>query len=151
MADQQRSPAPARFEIPEVIAAFPEHAETLLLDRYLVDHETASARVFRVYRSTPPHFHRNCDEHLYVLSGRGTFWMEDASNGGEFGPGTFLFFGRGTVHAMPELTEQPVVFLAIDTPRRDPADVVFVESADGTAASFIQPLARGPDETASGV
>jgi hypothetical protein len=40
---------------------------------------------------------------------------------------------------MPDILEGPVVFLSIDTPRREPDDVHFVNSADGTAASFIQP------------
>ncbi len=126
------------LHLPEVVAGFPETAESLLLDRYLVDHDTASARVFRVYRPTPAHFHRHSDEHLYVLSGTGTVWLEDASNAREFGPGTFLFFPRETVHAMPVLGEGPVVFLAIDTPRRHPEDVVFVDEGGGTAESFIR-------------
>jgi hypothetical protein len=39
---------------------------------------------------------------------------------------------------MPDILEGPVVFLSIDTPRREPDDVHFVNPADGTAASFIQ-------------
>jgi mannose-6-phosphate isomerase-like protein (cupin superfamily) len=123
----------------EIAAAFPDTADTLLLDTYLTDEEEASARVFRVYRETPPHCHVGSDEHLYVLSGRGTFWMEDASNQGEFAPGDLLVFKRRTVHALPAILEGPVVFLAIDTPRRNPKDIVFVNPADGTPESFIQP------------
>jgi hypothetical protein len=66
-------------------------------------------RVFRVYRETPPHYHAGSDEHLYVLSGRGTFWMGDPSNCGEFEPGDFLFFKRNVVHAQPTILEGPVV------------------------------------------
>ena len=58
----------------------------MLLDTYLTNEEAASSRVFRVYRPTPPHYHATCDEYLYVLSGRGTFWTETAENGGTFGP-----------------------------------------------------------------
>ncbi len=130
----------ARFDLNEVAKAFPEQANSLLLDRYLIDRETASARSFRVYRGTPPHFHTKCDEFLYVLSGRGTFWMGSAEHGGEFGPGTFLFFERGTVHALPTIIEQPVVFLSIDVPRRDPGDIHFVNSEEGTPESFIRPV-----------
>lgn len=128
----------ARFDLNEIARAFPAHAQSLLLDRYLVDREAASARVFRVYRGTPPHYHLKCDEFLYVLSGRGTFWIGDAANGGAFEPGHFLFFERGVVHALPELTEEPVVFLSVDTPRREPDDIHFVDPEDGTLASFIQ-------------
>ena len=126
------------FKLNEIARAFPDTADTLLLDTYLTDEETASVRVFRVYRETPPHYHVGSDEHLYVLSGRGTFWMEDPSNQSEFGPGDLLVFKKHTVHAQPQILEGPVVFLAIDTPRRDPKDIVFVNPADGTPESFIR-------------
>jgi mannose-6-phosphate isomerase-like protein (cupin superfamily) len=97
-----------------------------------------SVRVFRVYRATPAHYHAGSDEHLYVLWGRGTFWMDDPGNGGEFAPGHLLFFKRGTVQALPDLIEGPIVFLAIDTPRRSPKDIIFVNPEDGTPESFIR-------------
>jgi mannose-6-phosphate isomerase-like protein (cupin superfamily) len=137
MSDHQTS---RRFNIAEIAQSFPETADTLLLDKYLTNEESASARVFRVYRPTPPHYHVNSDEYLYVVSGRGTFWMEDASNVAEFGPGQLLFFKRGTIHAQPDILEGPVVFLAVDAPRRDPRDIVFVDPASGTPESFISAL-----------
>jgi mannose-6-phosphate isomerase-like protein (cupin superfamily) len=129
-----------RFNIAEIAQSFPKTAETLLLDKYLTNEEAASARIFRVYRPTPPHFHLNSDEYLYVVSGRGTFWMEDASKVAEFAPGQLLFFKRGTVHAQPAILEEPVVFLSVDAPRRDPKDIVFVNAASGTPETFIAPL-----------
>jgi mannose-6-phosphate isomerase-like protein (cupin superfamily) len=132
-----RQPSFQRFKIDEIVHSFPEKAETLLLDTYLTNEEAASARVFRVYRETPPHYHVGSDEYLYVLSGRGTFWMGDASNGAEFGPGDLLFFKRRTVHALPGILETPVVFLSFDAPRRDPKDIIFVNPEDGTPESFI--------------
>ena len=128
----------ARFDVRAIAAGLPETADTLLIDRYLTDRESASARVFRVYRSTPPHFHENSDEYLYVLSGRGTFWMGDPSDQAEFGPGNLLFFKRRVVHALPDLLQTPVVFLSVDAPRRDPKDVIFVSPEDGTPESFIK-------------
>src|SRR6201991_4102917 len=110
----------ARFNVAEIAKSFPETADTMLLDTYLTKEAAASARVFRVYRSTPPHYHATCDEYLYVLSGRATYWLGQPENSGEFSPGDLLFFKRGTVHAFPELLEEPVVFLTVDTPRRDP-------------------------------
>ncbi|HUN85897.1 MAG TPA: cupin domain-containing protein [Terracidiphilus sp.] len=131
-----------RFKPSEIAKSFPETAETLLLDTYLTNEAAASARVFRVYRGTPPHYHAGCDEYLYVLMGRGTFWMGDASNGAEFTSGDLLFFKRGTVHALPRIIEEPVVFLSFDTPRRDPNDIIFVNPEGGNPASFI----RGKDQ-----
>jgi mannose-6-phosphate isomerase-like protein (cupin superfamily) len=132
------NPSFQRFNLNEVARSFPETAETLLLDTYLTNEESASARVFRVYRETPPHYHVGSDEYLYVLSGRGTFWMGDAANGAEFSRGDLLFFKRRVVHALPRMLEAPVVFLAIDTPRRDPKDIIFVNPADGTPESFVR-------------
>jgi mannose-6-phosphate isomerase-like protein (cupin superfamily) len=138
MDTQGKSPDFGRFDLNEVAKSFPDTAKSLLLDTYLTNESAASARVFRVYRGTPPHYHANCDEYLYVLSGKGTFWMGSAANGGEFAPGHLLFFKRGVVHALPDIIEGPVVFLSVDTPRRDPKDIIFVNPEDGTPESFIQ-------------
>jgi len=127
-----------RFDTTAIARAFPNEAASLLLDHYMTDEPEASSRIFRVYRPTPPHFHKLSNEHLYVISGRGTFWMEGPEHVSEFGPGTFLVFKKETVHAMPEIFEGPVVFLAIDTPRREPTDIHFVNPEDGTPQSFIQ-------------
>lgn len=136
--------ATGRFDIGAIAAAMPETAKTLLVDTYLTNREQASSRVFRVYRPTPPHYHATCDEYLYVFSGRGTFWMKDPATKAVFEPGQLLFFERGTVHAMPELFEHPVVFLSIDTPRRAPTDIIFVDPKDGNPETF---MARNAKET----
>jgi mannose-6-phosphate isomerase-like protein (cupin superfamily) len=137
-SDTAASAATGRFDIGEVAASFPASAQTLLVDRYLTNRESASARVFRVYKPTPPHYHATCDEYLYVFSGRGTFWMKDSAAIAEFEPGQLLFFEKGTVHALPDILEEPVVFLSVDTPRRDPKDIIFVNPEDGTPESFVQ-------------
>jgi quercetin dioxygenase-like cupin family protein len=138
MDQQHANHSFGRFDLNEIAAAFPATAKTLLLDTYLTDEDAGSARVFRVYRGTPPHYHARSDEYLYVSSGKGTFWMGSPANAGAFAPGHFLFFKRGTVHALPEISEGPVVFLSLDTPRRDPKDIIFVNPEDGTPDSFIQ-------------
>ncbi len=137
--------ATGRFDIGAIAASLPNTATTLLVDRYLTDRTAASARVFRVYKPTPPHYHAKCDEYLYVFSGRGTFWMEDPASKAEFAPGQLLYFERGTVHALPDILEEPLVFLSIDAPRRDPKDIIFVNPEDGTPESFIQQSREGED------
>jgi mannose-6-phosphate isomerase-like protein (cupin superfamily) len=126
-----------RFDIAAIAASLPAAAETMLADHYLTDRPEASARVFRVYRPIPPHYHATCDEFLYAFSGRGTFWLGDEATEAEFAPGQLLFFSRNTVHAIPKLFEHPVVFLSVDTPRRDPLDVIFVNPQDGTPQTFM--------------
>lgn len=138
MSDHPEGPDSGRFDLAELAARFPDSAETMLLDQYIRDRPEASVRVFRPYRPVPPHHHTQCDECLYVFSGRGTFWMGDPSTEAEFGPGQLIVFPRGTVHSLPRLIEQPIVFLAIDTPRRDPSDVVFQNPEDAKAAGFIK-------------
>jgi ABC-type glycerol-3-phosphate transport system permease component len=45
----------ARFDVKAIAATLPATATTLVVDHYLTDREAASARVFRVYKPTPPH------------------------------------------------------------------------------------------------
>src|ERR1700741_2412021 len=126
------------FDVAEIAASMPETTTTFLVAGHRPTRDPPSARVFRVYKPTPPHYHATCDEYLYVFSGRGTFWMESPESQMEFRPGQLLFFRRGTVHAMPNLLEEPVIFLSVDTPRRDPKDVIFVDSKDCSPETFIQ-------------
>ena len=127
------------FKPLELIKSFPDTAESLLLDQYLTDDEASSCRVFRVYRGTPAHYHAHSDEYLYVLTGRGTFWMADPANVAEFSPGDLLHFKKNIIHALPERLEEPIAFLAIDVPRRRPDDIIFVDPQQGSPNDFIQP------------
>ena len=67
-------------------------------------------------------------------------WMADPKDKSEFGPGDLLFFKRTIVHALPDILEGPVVFLSVDAPRRQPKDIIFVNSEDGTPETFIRGL-----------
>jgi mannose-6-phosphate isomerase-like protein (cupin superfamily) len=127
----------AVFDIDKIAATFPATAETMLIDTRLTDEHHSSSRVFRVYRPTPAHYHATCDEYLYVISGRATFFLGDSPHF-EVGPGQLIFFKQGTVHGTPEILEEPFIVLAVDTPRRDPRDIIFIHPADGTPESFIQ-------------
>ena len=125
------------FDITALAATLPETTETMLRDIRLTDEEAASCRIFRTYRPAAMHFHTSCDEYLYVLSGRGVFVMEGEAPR-ELGPGELVHFRKRTMHGMPQILEHPFVVLAIDTPRRPPEDVHFVNPEDGTPESFIQ-------------
>ena len=127
------------FDLLGLAARFPSSADTMLLDMRLTDEAAASSRLFRIYRPVPAHFHKTCDEYLQVISGRGKF-VVDGGEPVELGPGQLLFFRRNVVHSIPETVEGPLVVFSVDTPRRDPADVHFVNPADGTAATFIRTI-----------
>jgi mannose-6-phosphate isomerase-like protein (cupin superfamily) len=108
----------------------------VLTDIRLTDEQAASCRIFRVYRTVPAHYHTSCDEYLYVLSGGAEIAIAtDAPK--EVRPGQLVFFRKNTIHALPRILEEPFTVLAIDTPRRPPEDVHFVNPADGTPQSFI--------------
>lgn len=129
-------PDRAAFDINAIARNFPARSETMLIDTRLTDEKEASSRVFRIYNSVPAHYHATCDEYLLVITGRGTFFMGDMKPF-DIGPGHLLFFKKGTVHGITVL-EEPLVFLSVDTPRRDQTDVIFVNPSDGTPETFIQ-------------
>jgi mannose-6-phosphate isomerase-like protein (cupin superfamily) len=135
--DQAAPVSSAVFDMKKIASQFPATAETMLIDTRLTNEAHASSRVFRVYRPVPAHYHANCDEYLLVLSGRATFFLGDAEPF-EVGPGQLIFFKQATVHGTPKILEEPFIVLAVDTPRRDPSDVIFVNPSDGTPESFIQ-------------
>ena len=127
----------AVFDLNRIARAFPENASTMLIDTRLTDEVEASSRVFRIYTRVPAHYHTGCDEYLLVLSGRALFLLEGREPF-ELGPGELVFFKKGTIHGTAELLEEPFVVFSVDTPRRDPRDIVFVNSEDGTPEKFIQ-------------
>jgi quercetin dioxygenase-like cupin family protein len=129
--------ASAYFDIPAIAVTLPDTADTMLVDTRLTDEPNASSRIFRAYHPVPRHYHATCDEYLYLLSGR-TMFEVDYGAPRELRAGQMVFFKRGVVHALPELLEHPVVFLTIDTPRRDPMDVIFVNPEEGTVDTFIK-------------
>lgn len=125
------------FDTAALAASLPATAETMLTDIRLTDETAASCRIFRVHRSVPAHFHTSSDEYLHVLTGRAEIHIE-GSEPRVIGPGELVFFRKNTVHALPRVVEEPFTVLAVDTPRRPPEDVHFVNPADGTAATFIK-------------
>ena len=131
---------PSFFHIPALAATLPDTATTLLTDLRLTDEPSASCRIFRVYRPVPAHFHRSSDEYLFVLSGSAEILI--GSDAGEppriLHPGDLVFFRKETPHGLPRILDHPFTVLAIDTPRRPPTDIHFVNPADGTPETFIE-------------
>jgi quercetin dioxygenase-like cupin family protein len=126
------------FDLESLADGFPAAASTMLADRRLTDEAAASCRLFRVYATVPAHYHSTCDEYLMVVKGRASFFIGDGAPF-EVVPGQLIHFTRKTVHGI-SVIESPLVFLAIDTPRRDPRDITFVNPADGTPDTFIRAL-----------
>ena len=131
--------AASTFDLQALAAKFPPTAKPMLLDIRFTDEPSASSRLFRIYRPAPAHYHKTCDEYLQVIQGRAKF-IVDGGEPVELGPGRLLFFRRNTVHAIPEIVEGPLIIFSVDTPRRDPWDVTFVDPSYGTAHDFIQTI-----------
>jgi mannose-6-phosphate isomerase-like protein (cupin superfamily) len=127
------------FDLQALAREFPSTADTMLLDMRLTDEPSASTRLFRIYRPVPAHFHETCDEYLQVISGRGKF-IVDGGEPVELAAGALLFFRRNVVHSIPQIVEAPLVVFSVDTPRRIPADVHFVNPAEGTVETFIRTI-----------
>lgn len=137
MADTlRRGSAHDVFDLSAMAAALPAEAETMLVDMRLTDEPAASCRLFRVYTTVPAHYHTTCDEYLMVVTGRASFFIGDRPPF-EAAPGQLIFFRKGTVHGI-SILEEPLVFLAVDTPRRAPHDITFVNPSDGTPETFIR-------------
>jgi mannose-6-phosphate isomerase-like protein (cupin superfamily) len=124
------------FDLASILHQLPAAAETMLVDTRLTDEPAASCRVFRIYTTVPAHYHETCDEYLLVISGRGTIFLGDSAPF-EVAPGQLVYFKKGTVYGLT-IIEEPFAFLAVDTPRRDPRDIHFVNPADGTPETFIK-------------
>lgn len=128
-----------RFDLQALARSLPESAETMLIDKRLTDEPSASSRIFRIYTRVPAHFHKTCDEYLVVISGRARI-VVGAEDPAELSQGQMQFFRRGVVHGFPEILEHPFVIFSVDTPRRDPSDVHFVDSSAGTPETFIRTI-----------
>jgi mannose-6-phosphate isomerase-like protein (cupin superfamily) len=128
-----------RFDLRALAEEFPESAKTMLIDVRLTDEAAASSRLFRVYTTVPAHYHKTCDEYLLVISGRARFVVGTEAPV-ELSAGQMQYFRRGVVHGFTEILEHPLVIFSVDTPRRDPSDVTFVDSGSGTAETFIRTM-----------
>jgi len=131
------------FDIMGIIKRFPDRADSTIVDTYLTDRPEASSRLFRVYYPIAPHYHATCEEHLYLLTGKVAFSVSD-ERPRILEAGQLVTFDRNVVHAIPEVLEEPAVFLAVDTPRRVPSDVVYVRPDDARVRPFVTHLEEDP-------
>lgn len=120
-------------------ARFPDRAETMIVDSYLSDTPAASLRLFRIYHPLPRHYHRQCDEHLILMSGELDFFIEDEPPR-RLKAGQMVSFLRDVIHAVQPAGDAPVIFLSADTPRRAPDDVHFVDDAATQGRRFVSHL-----------
>jgi mannose-6-phosphate isomerase-like protein (cupin superfamily) len=130
------------FDLAEIKSRFPDHADSMIVDAYLSDHESASARLFRLYHPIPRHLHKSCDEHLILLDGEVDFTIADEPPR-RLRAGQMVTFLRNIVHGIqPADGAGPVVFFTVDTPRREPNDVHFVDPTEVRGRRFVTHLAN---------
>lgn len=63
-------------DVNERISKFPEQANTLIVDSYL-HKASCSSRVYRLYANVPKHYHKTCEEMLYLLQGKAKIYIEN--------------------------------------------------------------------------
>ena len=130
------------FDLAEIKSRFPDHAESLIVDAYLSDHESASSRLFRLYHPLPKHLHKTCDEYLFLLDGEVDFTIADEAPR-RLRAGQMVTFLRNIVHSiLPVEGAAPAVFFTVDAPRRAPDDVYFVNPAEAAGLRFVTHLAN---------
>jgi mannose-6-phosphate isomerase-like protein (cupin superfamily) len=129
------------FDLADIISRFAEHADSVIVDAYLSDRQSASSRVFRLYGPLPKHLHKTCDEHLVLLRGEVDFTIANEAPR-RLKPGQMVTFLRNTVHSiLPVEGAAPGVFFTVDAPRRDPDDVHFVNPSEAAGLRFVTHLA----------
>ena len=127
MADEGTDRVIGHFNVLALAKLLPTEQQTTIVDQVLTSRDAASSRLIRTLAPVPAHYHATCDEYVFVLEGSGTVWLEDPRHETPFYPGDLLFFARTVVHAMPRIFGGSVLSFSVDTPRRDPNDVIMIE------------------------
>ena len=127
------------FDLKALAAKFPPTADTMLLDMRLTDEPAASSRLFRIYKPAPAHYHKTCDEYLQVICRTGEV-CGGRERTGRTGAGAAAVFPTQHGSCDSGDLEEPLVVFSVDTPRRDPSDVTFVDPQYGTAKEFIRTI-----------
>ena len=129
MNDEPTERTFGHYNVLALARLLPSLQDTTISDHILTSRDDASARLIRTLAPVPAHYHKGCDEYVYILEGSGTVWLESARHEAPFYPGDLLFFAREVVHAMPQIFSGSVLSFSVDTPRRDPHDIVMMEEA----------------------
>jgi mannose-6-phosphate isomerase-like protein (cupin superfamily) len=117
-----REPAePVFYETRGALA--PEEGE-VLATHAVGAHPDASVHHLLVLEGVKAHYHRDHDETVVVLSGKGRMTIGGAVR--EVGPGSVLLMPRSTVHAL-EVTDGPLEAVSVFSPPFDGKDRVFVD------------------------
>jgi mannose-6-phosphate isomerase-like protein (cupin superfamily) len=130
IAENQGSNEPyGIIKLDEFISQLPESSQKIIHDKRLLDSENSGVRVLRLYQPVPPHYHEKSDTIIYLLEGEVSVAIQQGKMQ-RVQPGSVLHWKRGTVHAVPLIHTDTATFLAIDVPKRDPADAVFIDKKD---------------------
>lgn len=88
----------------------------------------------------PFHRHPAMEEIIYVISGRAEQWVEDRHR--VLGPGESVFIPEDVVHATYNVSDAPLVFLAILSPAADLDGAMVDVSEEEPWRSLKAPLGR---------
>ena len=117
------------FDLQALAANFPPAADTMLLDMRLTDEPPPVRACSGFTAAFRRIFTRRATSICRCSAVAGYSSLTAALR--QLGPGQLLFFRRNVVHSIPEVIEAPLVVFSVDTPRRDPADVHFIDRLEG--------------------
>jgi mannose-6-phosphate isomerase-like protein (cupin superfamily) len=87
--------------------------DPIVVERLAGDTLTTSFLI-EVKEEVAPHYHAYHSEHVVVISGRGTFVMNEKEM--ELNPGDYVFIPSGTVHTVKVNGNEPMRVLSIQCP-----------------------------------
>jgi mannose-6-phosphate isomerase-like protein (cupin superfamily) len=110
------------FNVDALKNVSPEHnvkVHSLCSDSY------ESSYIIWVQDSVKPHYHKQHTELIYVLEGKGRFFIGDTSY--LIRPGDYLRIPQGKIHSFKNNTENEVKVISIQTPEFKGKDRIWVE------------------------
>jgi mannose-6-phosphate isomerase-like protein (cupin superfamily) len=76
-------------------------------------------------KNSQPHSHRSIEEVYYILTGSGE--INVGNYNGHVKAGHAIYIPKGDPHTIKNISNEPLVLLAINSPPYDPSDVTLVD------------------------
>lgn len=88
--------------------------------------DDASSFVIWVKKGVKPHKHNHHTEHVYIIDGEGTFYLDGKKT--HVKKGDWIFIPKGAVHAVKTTSDVPMKVISVQSPKFEGKDREFVES-----------------------
>ena len=92
----------------------------------LATSEFSSSYLIWVKKSVKAHKHNAHTEHVYILEGKGSFYLDGKTIPVE--AGDYLYIPKGAVHAVKVISVTPMKVLSVQSPKFEGKDREFIEN-----------------------